>query len=638
VVNPTANEKDYFRGVIMSTIPRESGLVNNFLFYIVLITNRDALKALDDLWLTSPIYKDLPEGRAYLYSVPDSPYPEPAHDEISIFAGGGILKIAEIKPPYLDLLEIFGDRNIQPGDVPSFFFHEYERDLIRAMCKHTAPADALDGGGPRPVKNPASSLEFSFKFLDSSLGALEATESDFPPKDGPIYGESENNPARANMERKKSPVEIKKERKIKLPGVSEFKGEEFLWEQWKKQDANEIYSSALEYLNLGFSIFPCGKDNGKKPLLRWKPYQNIRPGVQTLNSWLKQYQKFNIAIALGHVSGIWVFDCDDENANNWLIPRLPFNPENTRVARTAKGFHYYFRIPAGETIESRDLRGGGVEGEIKGNKTYIIAPPSLRYDIVYKYSWLHSPAWEDIPELSPEPFLKELFPVESEYTSFNFLESAGSDTAPKQRLSSGDIKDKPAAIPKNGLSSGQGNKDKPIRYNQNVESPFKMYINAEGKEKISIDLRDTNTTGELPPPLSKEVAHNQYVIVNKALTLRLFDLLSDLSVSWKWGKEGITDYIFMANVFGTPVGQGSLHLNPKTGKWRDFMFNQGGEPWGDLIRLIMFTKKFRDQYDALRWAENWLGWEKDTWTEKADILKIPVINNTPAAFAKKAGK
>ena len=143
---------------------------------------------------------------------------------------------------------------------------------------------------------------------------------------------------------------------------------------------------ALDYYSMGFSIIalhsPQGMENGQKPwdydeklesallknsesenplsedeiirafnikickqpLVPWKTYQQQRPTKDDVWKWFGEDWPFaNIALLTGYYHGIIVFDVDGPKALEFAESKGGFPV--TPVAKSGKGFHYYFRCP-----------------------------------------------------------------------------------------------------------------------------------------------------------------------------------------------------------------------------------------------------------------------------------------------------
>src|SRR5947208_1544715 len=129
---------------------------------------------------------------------------------------------------------------------------------------------------------------------------------------------------------------------------------------------------ALENLKLGFPVFPV-EPGGKKPIVKWRPYQRTLPHEQQIQGWWIQWPDANIGMATGQLSRLVVVDCDSEEAIERFVQCHP-TAASTRRSRTGRGEHFYFQFEPG----IRNLTGLSGEGiDIRGEGGYVILPPSL---------------------------------------------------------------------------------------------------------------------------------------------------------------------------------------------------------------------------------------------------------------------
>jgi len=144
-------------------------------------------------------------------------------------------------------------------------------------------------------------------------------------------------------------------------------------------------SAALAYLAAGISVVPTcwtdedgrcvphGKDcsaPGKRPLVKWKEYQQRLPTEEEVRSWWEKYPEANIAGITGRISRFFVLDFDTKD-KFFKHPQRDFWIENTPVVETARGFHVYLRYDQ----EVHGTRMAGVD--VKGEGGYVILPPSI---------------------------------------------------------------------------------------------------------------------------------------------------------------------------------------------------------------------------------------------------------------------
>jgi hypothetical protein len=136
-----------------------------------------------------------------------------------------------------------------------------------------------------------------------------------------------------------------------------------------KHDLDVIMAAARDYARRGFSVIPIG--HNKKPTTAWSTSMLTRAKVEEIDGWFgRQRGLTGVGIVLGAVSGgLYARDFDRaESYQNWagahpdLAQRLP-------TVRTARGFHVYARWNGIGTGKFDD-------GELRGEKAYVVAPPS----------------------------------------------------------------------------------------------------------------------------------------------------------------------------------------------------------------------------------------------------------------------
>jgi hypothetical protein len=138
-----------------------------------------------------------------------------------------------------------------------------------------------------------------------------------------------------------------------------------------------LREAALDLATRGMRVFPC-LERRKEPAL----HNNLRGATTNphiIKGWWQRRQ-FNIGIATGQDSGIWVLDVDDEDGEATLREleaqhgKLP----PTYEVLTGKGRHLYWRWPSdGPEIRNSQVRPGMPGLDVRGNGGYVLAPPSI---------------------------------------------------------------------------------------------------------------------------------------------------------------------------------------------------------------------------------------------------------------------
>lgn len=135
---------------------------------------------------------------------------------------------------------------------------------------------------------------------------------------------------------------------------------------------NPIYNAALNYIEKGVSIIPCGKD--KRPLIEWRQFQSTKATVSDLDAWMTKYPEMQIGIVTGAISGLLVVDIDDPQMDrSWL-------PDTAIIQTGSGGYHYYYSY----TSKFGNKAGIREHVDIRGDGGFVIAPPSFNLKGQYK--------------------------------------------------------------------------------------------------------------------------------------------------------------------------------------------------------------------------------------------------------------
>lgn len=167
-------------------------------------------------------------------------------------------------------------------------------------------------------------------------------------------------------------------------------------------DYSRLLSAANEYLDRGWSVLPIASD--KKPAIkRWKPLQRERPNQSDFDHWFKPTASgasvVGLGIILGDVSGgLAVRDFDDPDAYESWKAQFPKFAETLPTVRTDRGFHVYARIPGYKTRKLGD-------GELRAEKAYVVAPPSMHASGA-EYSWIVPLPAGEVPIVDEGLFLE----------------------------------------------------------------------------------------------------------------------------------------------------------------------------------------------------------------------------------------
>jgi hypothetical protein len=162
-----------------------------------------------------------------------------------------------------------------------------------------------------------------------------------------------------------------------------------------KNNESPMLEAALEYYELGWSIFPIAPGTKDQPLVKWKRYQNERASLEQVEAWWSQYPDANIGIVTGAISGIIVVDIEAGGSAEGL-------PATVTVRTGGGGQHLFFKHPGYEvknSVRVKELT------DIRGDGGYVVAPPSRSQK--GKYEWVLSLQDVDMEEF-PVEIMQEL--------------------------------------------------------------------------------------------------------------------------------------------------------------------------------------------------------------------------------------
>jgi putative DNA primase/helicase len=167
---------------------------------------------------------------------------------------------------------------------------------------------------------------------------------------------------------------------------------------------NTLLEAALQFIARGWSVIPlhkpiadgcsCLKGDcnsvGKHPRIH-NGLKGASSREATICGWWTRWPDANIGVVTGPGSGIFVLDVDGDDGQALLKAMEPL-PETLRAntGRTGAqgertGFHLYFTLPAGVTLQSSTkLLGQGLDVRAAGG--YVVAPPSLHVSGL-RYEW-----------------------------------------------------------------------------------------------------------------------------------------------------------------------------------------------------------------------------------------------------------
>jgi hypothetical protein len=153
-------------------------------------------------------------------------------------------------------------------------------------------------------------------------------------------------------------------------------------------ERNNILEAANAYVRLGFNIIPLVYGQKTPALKELEPYFSQRSTENEMVAWFGNGGSgHNIGIVTGAISQLIVIDIDGQTSQSVFMSMLEKVPSlRDKLARTmgvtsGKGKHFYLRTEPSEFPPGVDTtvlyNGEGGEIRVKGNRGYIVAPPSV---------------------------------------------------------------------------------------------------------------------------------------------------------------------------------------------------------------------------------------------------------------------
>ncbi len=134
----------------------------------------------------------------------------------------------------------------------------------------------------------------------------------------------------------------------------------------------KLIESAKRLAMAGCSVIPVHGDSlpdqPKKPAIKWRGFQKRIASPAEIDSLFND-DVTALGIVCGSVSGLMVIDFDDHLRYQKFCRRFPQHVA-TYTVKTSRGYHLYFRVE--QSVPSHQFDGG----DIKGERSYVIAPPS----------------------------------------------------------------------------------------------------------------------------------------------------------------------------------------------------------------------------------------------------------------------
>jgi hypothetical protein len=137
------------------------------------------------------------------------------------------------------------------------------------------------------------------------------------------------------------------------------------------------FAAALDCLARGWSVIPVER-GAKRPLVRWREYQQRCPTPSELRTWFTHWPEANLAVVTGIQSGLVVLDVDAAHGGVENLAALEDRhgelPATLEAITGGGGRHLYFGHPGG-FVPNRVAIEPGLD--LRGDGGYVVVPPSV---------------------------------------------------------------------------------------------------------------------------------------------------------------------------------------------------------------------------------------------------------------------
>jgi len=164
---------------------------------------------------------------------------------------------------------------------------------------------------------------------------------------------------------------------------------------------NIMLQAALKYFKeYNFCVIPwknITKEGETKPdkvpIVKWTNYQTRMCTEKEINEWWNKTPDANVGIVTGAISGLMVFDTDDEEADQYFQSLLPDSFLCPIATTPSGGKHYYFKVPDMIIRNAKFIHGKKLD--FRGDGGFVGCPPSTNGS-GRKYAFLENLSIKDI--------------------------------------------------------------------------------------------------------------------------------------------------------------------------------------------------------------------------------------------------
>jgi hypothetical protein len=182
--------------------------------------------------------------------------------------------------------------------------------------------------------------------------------------------------------------------------------------------------AALALAAKGLRVFPIVERSKDPAVLGGFKRATTDPNI--ISGWWRS-RDFNIGLATGADSGVWVLDVDAEEGEQTLrqLEAADGVLPPTVEAITGKGRHLYFRWPAGGPDIRNKQDNPIMPGiDVRGEGGYVLVPPSVHPSgRVYSWSVDRADEFNDAPEWLIVLVTSRVHPAGASFTTINNAET-----------------------------------------------------------------------------------------------------------------------------------------------------------------------------------------------------------------------
>lgn len=160
-----------------------------------------------------------------------------------------------------------------------------------------------------------------------------------------------------------------------------------------------VFETARQLLDAGIGVIPAVYKDKRPALASWEKYQREPASHLQVEKWFGGRTERNVLVVCGRVSRLLVLDLDNKQAGKWWrqLPGMNEAMDATTCVKTAKGYHFWFRLEDGESFPSVQVTEEDRKFDLKCEGGLVIGPGSV-HETGRPYSWVRG-----LADLQPLP-------------------------------------------------------------------------------------------------------------------------------------------------------------------------------------------------------------------------------------------